>query len=231
MSVRAGKILRRLLWGLSWLLLVGGAAGVVLGTVAPWAAVKVFKTVDLSLPGFVFANGALCLAGAMLVLLGARRSPLLCLTLAVPLLVWAQTGQRSVPQQVKHQLIGAQLSLFPLNRLLDQFHIPDVEVGAYTARDADIIGPGLAWTTEGASAVLLGGLLGLPGDPALVWLWQRFGRIRCRVCGTRRSASRDARYCPTCGVPAGPTGTRLCSRCQTPAHKNDQFCVACGTTL
>ncbi len=73
-------ILSRLRNGLASLLMLGGAAGILAGTLSPWAAFRVFHNMEINLPGIVFVWGGLCLAVAALVFPGMRRSPILCLT-------------------------------------------------------------------------------------------------------------------------------------------------------
>lgn len=215
---------------LSFLCLVGGAGLIVAGALGPWAQVTLFKNIDLSLSGLFFAEANLCLAVAALVLLGARRWPLACLVGAVLVLHWTGTGRREVPHRVKHQVIGAQLALFPVNRLLDQFHIPNVEVGNWSVPNPDLLGPGLARTESGGRWLLLGALLGLPGDPFVVWIYLQTARAQCRACGARWRLSRGARFCPECGTPAVPPG-RQCPACGTRPRPGDRHCVACGTVL
>ncbi len=219
----------RLLKGLSFAIVIAGAAGVVFGCVGPWAQVVAFKNIDISVPGFFFPGGGLCLAVAALVLVGARRSPLLCLIGSLFVLAWVQTARHDLPMRVKHQVIGAQMAFFPINRLLDQFHIPDVTVADWNVPNDQLLGPGLTWTMQGGWLLLLGGALGLPADPVAVWVYARAARARCRACGARWRQSREAAFCPDCGT---PTSTRpRCPSCGTTTRKSDTFCVACGTAL
>ena len=104
----------------AWLAVISGAALILMGALAPWTQVVLFKNIDLNLPGIAFSTGGLCLGIAALVLLGARRMPLLCLAGAVLVLFWTVQARHDVPRRVKHQIIGAQMAFFPLNRLLDQ---------------------------------------------------------------------------------------------------------------
>lgn len=216
---------------LAFLCIIAGAGLVLAGALGPWAQVVVFKNIDLSLPGFLFVGGGLCLAVAVLVLLGARRSPALCLIGALLALGWVAAARRDVPRRVKHQVIGAQMALFPINRLLDQFHIGDIEVGDWSVPDGQLLGPGLTWTTWGGGLLLLGGLLGLPGDPLVGWVYARVARRQCRACGARWRKIRDAQFCPQCGVRAQNGRQRRCAACQTEASKTDHHCITCGATL
>ena len=217
---------------LASLLMLGGAAGVVAGTLSPWATFRVFHNIEINLPGIVFLWGGLCLSVAALVFLGMRRSPILCLVGAMLVLQWTAEGQRRVPEQVKFQLAGAQMNFsISINRLLDQFHIPDIEVAKLDTPNPDLLGVGLGWTTHGAYALLLGSLIGLPGDPLAVWIYRSTARARCRVCQTRWPLSRSAQFCPQCGASTLPAYVRLCPHCGTQAKRGDQHCVACGTTI
>lgn len=216
----------------SALLVYGGAAGVVVGTLGPWATFRIFHTMEINLPGVVFLWGGLCLAVAALVLLGMRRSPLLCLAGALAMLHWGAEAQRRVPERVKFQLAGSQLELSAsVNRLLDQFHIPDIEVANLNTPNPDLLGEGLGWTFKGAIVLLTGSILGLPGDPLLVWGYARTARIRCRFCEARWPLSRQARFCPNCGASTLPASLHLCPHCGTPSKKKDRHCVACGTAI
>ena len=214
------------------LLMLGGAAGIVAGTLSPWATFRVFHNIEINLPGIVFLWGGLCLSIAVLVFLGMRRSPVLCLIGAVMVLNWAAEGQRKVPERVRFQLAGAQMNFtVSINRLLDQFHIPDVEVANLNTPNSDLLGVGLGWTRLGAYVLLLGSVVGLPGDPVAVWIYRRTARARCRACGERWLLSRGALFCPHCGASTLPKHVRLCPHCGVQARRGDCHCVACGTAL
>ena len=73
------KFLPRACAAVSTLLLLAGATLVLAGVFSPWATFRVLHNIEINLPGLVFAGGGLCLSVAVLVFLGARRSPLLCL--------------------------------------------------------------------------------------------------------------------------------------------------------
>lgn len=225
-------ILSRLRNGLASLLLLGGAAGILAGTLSPWATFRVFHNIEINLPGWVFVWGGLCLAVAALVFLGMRRSPILCLAGALLVLHWDAEGQKRVPERVKFQLAGAQMNFtVSVNRLLDQFHIPDIEVADLSTPNSDLLGTGVGWTADGAYVLLLGALIGLPGDPVVVWVYRRTAKVRCRVCQTRWPVSRAVLYCPYCGASTLPKHVRLCLHCGTQAKRGDLHCVACGTAL
>ena len=225
-------ILSRLRNALALLLVLGGAAGIVAGTLSPWATFRVFHNIEINLPGWAFLWGGECLAVAVLVFLGMRRSPILCLVGALLVLQWTAEGQRKVPERVKFQLAGAQMNFtVSINRLLDQFHIPDIEVADLNTPNPNLLGVGLGWTQNAAYALLLGSVIGLPGDPVAVWVYTRTARARCRTCQARWPLSRAAQFCPQCGASALPRNLRLCPRCQTQAKRGDRHCVACGTAL
>ena len=224
--------LSRLRNALAMLLMLGGAAGILAGTLSPWATFRVFHNIEINLPGWVFVWGSLCLAVATLVFLGMRRSPVLCVIGALLVLHWDAEGQRRVPERVKFQLAGSQLELpASVNRLLDQFHIPDIEVANLNTPNPDLLGVGLRWTADGAYGLLLGAIVGLPGDPAAVWIYRRTAKVQCRACGERWPVSRTALFCPHCGASTLPRHICLCPQCHTQAKRGDKHCIACGTAL
>lgn len=224
--------LTRLIRGVSLLFLFGGAAGILAGALSPWATFRVFHNIEINLPGVVFGWGGLCLAVAVLVFLGMRRSPILCLVGALLVLNWTGEARRRVPERVKFQLAGSQMEFtVSINRLLDQFHIPDIEVANLNTPSPELLGVGLGWTADGAYLLLLGGLVGLPGDPVAVWLFTHSVRVRCRACGARRLLARPAPFCPQCGASTLPKNVRLCPHCGTRARRGDHYCAACGTML
>ena len=219
----------KLLRALSALFLWAGAAVVIGGALSPWAALKVLKSVDVSVPGAMFAQGGLCLAAGVLVLLGLRRSPLLCLIAAIYTLGWVNAAKVEVPRRVKYQVIGTQLALFPLNRLLDQFHINDIEVSDFNKPGAELLAPGLDWTSDGALVLALGGVLGLPIDPIALFVYKWTKHTRCRHCGARWLAFRHADFCPQCGHNTAPADRWHCTACHGELARKDRFCTHCGT--
>ena len=224
--------LLRLRNGLAALLILGGAAGIVAGTLSPWATFRVFHNIEINLPGWAFVWGGQCLAVAVLVFLGVRRSPLLCLVGALLVLQWSAEGAKRVPERVKFQLAGAQMNFtVSINRLLDQFHIPDIEVADLNTKNPDLLGVGVQRTVQGAEALLAGSLIGLFGDPLVVWIYRHTARRQCRVCGNRWLLSRGALFCPHCGASILPVSVRVCPHCQTLAGRRDKHCVACGAAL
>ena len=203
-----------------------------MGTLSPWATFRVFHNIEINLPGIVFLWGGLCLTVATLVFLGARKSPILCLVGALFVLHWAAEAQVRVPERVKFQLAGAQMNFsVSINRLLDQFHIPDIEVANLGTPNPELLGVGLGWTVGGAYLLLLGAIIGLPGDPVAVWVYRRTAKARCRVCQVRWPVSRAVLFCPSCGTSTLPKHLRVCPQCQTPAKRGDKHCTACGTAL
>ncbi len=220
-----------ILRGLSRALLPVGAALVLAGTLGAWAQVTLLRNILVSLPGVLFAGGAACLSVAILALLGARRFPLLCLAGAIVVLTQTHQAVHDVPPLVKHQIIGAQLALFPFNRLLDQFHIGDVQIGDWSTPNAQLLGAGLVWTMRGGWMLLAGALAGLPSDPALRWIAARTAPMRCRACGARWLRSRDARFCPACGTVTDTQKPPLCPHCHQESVRGDAHCIACGTAL
>jgi hypothetical protein len=225
-------ILTRLIRGTAQLIILCGAAGVLAGALSPWATFRVFHNIEINLPGIVFGWGGLCLAVAMLVFLGMRRSPILCLVGALLVLYETGEAQKRVPERVKFQLAGSQMEFtVSINRLLDQFHIPDIEVANLNTPNAELLGVGLGWTVEGAYGLLLGGLVGIPYDPVAVWLFTHSVRVRCRACGARRLLARPAPFCPGCGVSTLHKNVRFCPHCGTRARRGDRHCAACGTAL
>ncbi|BDI33792.1 hypothetical protein CCAX7_58430 [Capsulimonas corticalis] len=218
----------KLLRAFSALLLWAGAALVIGGALSPWAALKVLRSVDVSVPGALFAQGGLCLAAGVLVLLGLRRSPLLCLIAALYTLGWVNAAKVEVPRRVKHQVIGTQLALFPLNRLLDQFHINDVEIADWSRPNAELLAPGLDWTNKGALLLLLGGLIGLPADPIALFAYKWTARARCRHCNATWLRSRQADFCPQCGQSTAPADRWHCDVCHGELGRSDKFCTHCG---
>lgn len=225
------EIFFRVRHALAFVFLIGGAALITGGLLGPWAQVTLFKNIDVSLSGLFFAQGGSCLAVAALVLLGGRRWPLACLIGALLVLGWVRTADKDIPHRVKRQVIGAQLAFFPLNRLLDQFHINTVEVSNWNVPNEQLLGTGLAQTARGGWLLLLGGILGLPGDPLVVWAYRGTARVRCRACGADWRLARGALFCPDCGVPSPAARGRLCPACHAPVKKTDRHCIACGAVL
>lgn len=213
---------------LSLLLILGGAAGVLAGALGPWAHVTLFHNIGLQISGLLFTEGELCLSGALLILLGMRRWPTLCLLTAVYVLHWSGQARTEIPHVVKHQVIGAQMAMFPLNSLLDQFHIPDVQVSDWGVPDASLLAGGLDTTVKAGSVLLIGSLLGLPTDPTVLWVTARVLQARCRACGARWPQSRAADFCPQCGAGTSESSLRRCPQCGAGAKPSDRFCTACG---
>jgi hypothetical protein len=216
---------KRILAGLSALLILGGAAGILAGVFEPWAQVTLFRNITLHVSGALFREGGFCLSAALLILLGMRRSAILCLLAACFILHWAGQARQEIPHEVKHQVIGAQLAMFPLNRLLDQFHINDVTVSDWSVPDSQLLASGLTVTVESAAILLLGAFLGLPSDPAALWVHGTLP-TQCRNCGARWARRRGAAFCPNCGIATSPVSR--CSTCGTERKPSDHFCITCG---
>ncbi len=208
-----------------------GAAFVLAGALGAWAQVTLLHNLQLSVPGVLFAGGGICLAVAVLVLLGAWRFPIICLAGAIVVLAQTHQAIYDIPHFIKHQIVGAQIALFPLNRLLDQFHSGDVQIGDWSVPNAQLLGAGLAWTVRGGWVLLAGALAGLPSDPALGWVVARTVRARCRICNAWWLASRHARFCPRCGTAAETRAAPVCPHCLREASRGDGYCIACGTAL
>lgn len=221
----------RLRAAVSVLLLWTGAACVLGGSVAAWVIVTVFRRVEMGVPGLFFYAGALCLSVAILILLRGTRAPLLCLIGAIFVLTWTHRAGTDTLLQVRRKVTGTAVALSPVNRLLDKFSVPEIEIADPFDRSVVQPGPGLAWTTRGGWLLLLGGALGLPGDPLALWFWRRTARRRCRTCGARWPVSRPAAFCPACGGSALPPGVRLCPVCRTESAPSDRHCIACGAGL
>lgn len=201
-------------------LIVLGASVALAAAWLPWAQFKLLGGIPVALPAMVFSSGLLVF-GIALAVLFLRRTPLLCLAAAGVLFLAIQTAEVQIPRAVKTRLIGAQISIFPVNRLLDQFHIGDIEVGNYGDKDASLLGIGEQYAFDGAWLLLFGSLLSLPRDPLVM----RLIRVRCRSCGASWKLYRMARFCPACGVAADP---RACPRCGEIRAAGDRFCAVCG---
>ena len=183
-------ILSSLRGGLAALLILAGAAGVLAGTLAPWATFKLFHNVEINLPGLVFLWGGLCLSVASLVFLGMRRSPLLCLLGACAVLFSLGKARTEIPEGIRRQIVGAQGALVPVNRLLDQFHINSAN-GTWPIEVATFQGPagrsdrgrgnvGERWGAGSAS----GKRPGPAGRPRPgCGYTPGTARARCRACG------------------------------------------------
>lgn len=215
----------------SVLLLWAGAACTLGGSIAAWVIVTIFRRVEMGVPGFFFYAGALCLSVAILVLLRGTRAPLLCLVGAMFVLTWTHRAETDTLLQMRRKVTGAAVALSPVNRLLDKFSVPELELANPFDRSVVQPGPGLVWTMRGGWLLLLGSALGLPGDPLALWVWRRTAKSRCRTCGARWPVTRPAAFCPSCGASALPPGVRRCSVCQTDAAPSDRHCIACGARL
>jgi hypothetical protein len=210
------------------ILVAGGALVIAAGAFLPWAYLPVGRG-RLPLPG-VLGPGGLTLLLGLVLLFRARVHPAAGLLMGVAVGIGAPLFGDEVSRTLRGALIGLQLWLAPLNRLLEQFHISGIEVvDLGLARDA-YLGPGLAVTAWGAwlAAIGHGARLLLPGEgpPALQ---DRLAPRRCGACGTTVPRARAAHFCPGCGASLG--GPPLCARCLTPAAPADRYCVSCGAAL
>lgn len=231
---RARQIIPRLLFGIGRIAsaLIGPAAfALAVACCLPWAHVVLLHTVDVSMPGILFESGCRIFAVAVGVLILVRRLPFASLIAAGFAYRWFADAANDVPHRVMHQVIGVQLSLFPINRLLDQFHLPNIEFANTFAPKADLLTPAFDWSRTAIEVLLLLSLLAIPADPAIIWIARRIVPAQCRACGKRWKATRDAEFCPECGTPVHPSKRIVCSRCGAPARKGDKHCVKCGETL
>ncbi len=205
-----------------------GALAASIGAVEPWGQFTALHSWHVALPGVLFGTGLAALVAAI----ASMRYPrvaVLTLVLAIVAIVATSKADYDVPIAVRGQLLSLQASLIPVNRLLDQFHIQDIEAGNFGERLDAYVGPGLALTRQGAFAMLVGAILALPGDPLILAGLYRFGKGTCRNCGTRTPYRRNAHHCPSCGYSLD--GTRSCPSCHAPAQPTDRHCIDCGTGL
>ncbi|HEX5322442.1 MAG TPA: zinc ribbon domain-containing protein [Capsulimonadaceae bacterium] len=208
------------------LIVAGGSLSLVTAWL-PWAQFKLLGGIPVALPAVVFSCGVLAAAAALAALL-LRRFPLFCLLACAVLFAAAQGAETQIPRAVKKRLIGVQISLFPINRLLDQFHIPNIEAGNYGEPDESFLGSGVRYALDSAGILLLGCLLALPRDPIIAAAYGRLARSRCASCGAAWPSSRNARHCPSCGAPTDPL---TCSQCGTVGLESDKYCIACGAPV
>jgi hypothetical protein len=225
------RIAARLLRFISIVLILIGSALTLWGALQPWIMVKVFKTIDLAIPGLFFVAGMWCVGLASLILTGLRRSPLVCVIAVLILLHLLSQARVAAPERAKYQMLGAQLTLSPVNRLLNQFNYPDIDVTNWSVKNPDLLGPGIDFTEKALLVLLAGSLIGLPSDPILNGSLRRLRRRQCKNCKTRWSASRDVCFCPQCATPTPLYNPLVCRVCHTMAKKSDNYCVACGNGL
>lgn len=197
----------------------------------PWGHIAILHTVDLSVPGLMFQTGSSALAAAVAVLVLLRRSPILSVVAAGLACHWIAAAADEVPHKVMHQVIGVQLSLFPVNRLLDQFHLPNIEFAKTFMPKDQIIAPALFWSRSAAGSLLAASLLALPVDPLVSRILLRIQTTKCRACAASWPALRKVRYCPDCGTPTEPPQKNTCPHCGSGTTPTDKHCVECGGSL
>jgi len=216
---------------LSQVLIVAAAFSLAVTCCLPWAHVTILHRIEASLPGIFFQAGSYAFAAAAAILLLLRRSPAACFITAIFIYAWTHQAIVEVPRRVKSQVLGAQSSLFPINRLLDQAHLPNIEIADWSVRNADLLSPAINWSVAAAEILLVSALLGIPSDPVLIWVSRRLIQAQCRTCGARWKATRDAQFCFQCGTPTDPGRPFVCPRCGGEPRKGDIHCVHCGIEL
>ncbi len=220
-----------LLVGADWLtqaLVCAGAILCIAETISPWVQTTLFGRLALRLPGVLFADGALLIGlacGAVVL----RRYRIAALVLAAFAFAAFQDAQTAIPRDVKSHIIAAQVSLSPINRLLDQANIPEITVGNFALPDSAYLAGAPTYAAYGIFLMMGGAVLGLAFDPLLVWGWRQFAVVGCRNCGQKRRASRSVDYCPACGswqreVAEPPR----CPVCRTIMQSTDNYCSSCG---
>lgn len=209
-------------------LIVVGALLVAAGAFLPWAYLPIGRG-RLPLPG-VLGPGGLTLLVGLVLLSRPRLHPVAGLAIAVAIGIAVPLFGDELTRAIRGTLIGLQLWLSPVNRLLDQFQISSIEVvDLGLAREA-YLGLGLRLTAWGAWLAAAGhaARLLLPGEGPSA-LQDRLSPRRCDGCGTTISRARVAHFCPKCGVSLG--GPPHCPHCLAPARPGDCHCVLCGARI
>lgn len=210
------------------LLAAAGAVQLIVGAFLPWGYAPIGRS-RLPLPGILGPGGVTLLVGLVL-LWRPRLHPMAGLVSAGAVAVWAPAFADDLAHAIRGTLIGAQLWIAPLNRLLEQFRINGIEIVDLALPRAAFLGPGVAVTAWGAGVAALAHLarLFLPGEgpPALQ---DRLIPIRCGACGVAVPRARQARFCPNCGTSLG--GPPICPACRAPVATADRFCVTCGASI
>ena len=208
--------------------LVIAAGACAMCAVLPWGTATLFRDVTLHIPGAVYQDGMIVLAAATTAAF-LRRSRIAGIIAALICLHAAQKAAISVPSQIIYDLAGAQINLFPINRVLDQAHIPDLTIGNWSLKPESYLDYGLAYTTLAAKYLLAASIAGILYDPLIAGAWQRFGAWPCRRCRMWIAVRSHAEYCTRCGLwlprRAEP---RRCRACRQPLGMKDNFCAACG---
>ena len=208
--------------------LVAAASACALCTIAPWGIATLFSNLVVHIPGAVYPDG-LYVAAASTAAALARRSRLIGIAAAL-VCFWAVNQAASdVPKPIIRALAGSQSALFPVNRILDQAHAPDLTVGVFNLPPASYLDYGLGWAMTAAQCLLAASVLGLAFDPVLAALWNRFGALPCRRCRQWLPARIKADYCPRCGLwlPRTPEPLR-CRACRNVMGARDNYCAVCG---
>lgn len=210
------------------LLIVGGSILALAGTVQPWGRFTALHSWHVALPGAVFGVGlaAAAMAGTAL---AQRKMAILCALLGIGILIATDRAKTDIPIAVRGQIVSLQAALIPVNRTLSQLHVDEIDAGNYGDQLDSFIGPGIATTRNGAWILLAGALLGLRSDGGIRALYLRFGKAKCRRCGEKWPAWRDADYCPACGFTT--RGDKMCSVCHAPAAMTDAYCSRCGQPI
>jgi hypothetical protein len=208
------------------LLIIAGAFLVVVGSALPWANALLFGSLQIGVPGFVFALGAIA-ASCGVASLFLIRYRFVCLGLGIVILVVTNIATQQIPHFVRGELIAVQRGFFPINELLDKFSLETVMVANYGAKDSDYLGVGVVRTALGGGLILIGSILGLPGDLIVSGAVRRTLKETCKACGAKWAMNRDVLYCPKCATPT-PRAYGICRQCGNKLLAPDQFCVKCG---
>ncbi len=226
--IRIPPWLTRALDVITQIALVGSAGACALCTLAPWGVATLFKNLIVHVPGAVYPDGMYVAAAASAAAL-IRRSRIVGIAAALVCL-WADNQALvEVPKAIIKSMVGAQMTLFPVNSILDQAHLPNLSVGAYNLPAPNYLDYGLGWTTIAAQCLLAVSVLGLAFDPVIVAAWNRFGALPCPRCRKWLPARRKADYCTRCGLwlLRTPEPSR-CQACRSPMGALDNYCAVCG---
>ncbi|HEY3331297.1 MAG TPA: zinc ribbon domain-containing protein [Capsulimonadaceae bacterium] len=205
-----------------------GSITVAAGTVQPWGKFVALHSWHVNVPGVAFVTGLTVLALASATLL-YRKYSAIAILVALVILATTYRAQSEVPIAIRGQLLSLQVALVPINRLMDQFHLPNVDAGNYGDQRETFLGEGLSTSRSGAWLILLGALLAMPRDVTFTAIRRRYGMARCNHCAASWAVSRDAEYCPKCG--ASQSGTRTCPHCRAVWKDGDVYCVGCGAKV
>ena len=226
--IRTPHWLTRSLDVITQIALVIAAGACALCTFAPWGIATLFRNLIVHIPGAVYPDGMYVAAAAGVAVL-IRRSRLIGIAAALVCFWAVNQAAADVPKTIIKALAGAQGTLFPVNSILDQAHLPDLNVGIYNLPPACYLDYGLGWTMIAAQCLLVVSVLGLAFDPVIVAFWIRFGALPCPRCRKWLPARRKADYCTRCGfwLPRTPEPLR-CRACRTIMNARDNYCAICG---